>query len=111
MRLFGKPERILSCDCERSDSTTVAQALNLITGDIINGAIEKPDNRLGRLLGEGHANADILDELYLACLCRLPTIVEKTTLLERMDHGSERRRALEDVLWGLVNSKEFQLRK
>src|SRR5262249_37311977 len=50
LKLFGKPERLLSCDCERSDSTTVAQALNLITGDIVTKALEKPDNRLGRLL-------------------------------------------------------------
>ena len=109
--LFGKPERLLSCDCERSDSTTVAQALNLITGDIVNKALEQPDNRLGRLLNEGRTNEAILEELYLACLCRLPSPVERTTLLSNIDKGPNRRQAMEDVLWGLLNSKEFQLRK
>jgi uncharacterized protein DUF1549/uncharacterized protein DUF1553 len=111
LRLFGKPERLLSCDCERSDSTTVAQALNLITGDIVNKALETPGNRLGRLMSAGHGDADILEQLYLASLCRLPTPVEKTTLLARIERGPDRREALEDVLWGLLNSKEFQLRK
>ncbi|HWY87472.1 MAG TPA: DUF1549 and DUF1553 domain-containing protein [Gemmataceae bacterium] len=111
LRLFGKPERLLSCDCERSDSTTVAQALNLITGDIVNKALDQPDNRLGRLLKEGSSNAAILDELYLACLCRAPTLAERSTILPTMDSAVNRREAWEDVLWGLVNSKEFQLRR
>jgi len=111
LRLFGKPERLLSCDCERSDSTTVAQALNLITGDIVNKALEQPNNRLGRLLKEGQSNEAIFDELYLAGLCRLPTSLEKTTLIANVEKSANRREALEDVLWGLLNSKEFQLRR
>jgi hypothetical protein len=111
LMLFGKPERLLNCDCERSDSTTVAQALNLITGEIINNALEQPDNRLGKLLQEGRSNADILEELYLACLCRVPTPAERTALLANLERAAKRREALEDVLWGLVNSKEFQLRR
>ncbi len=94
LMLFGKPERLLNCDCERSDSTTVAQALNLITGEIINTALEQPDNRLGRLLKEGTSNADILEELYLACLCRLPAPMERTALLSRLDSAANRRQRL-----------------
>ena len=111
LKLFGKPERLLSCDCERSDSTTVAQALNLITGDIVTKALEKPDNRLGRLLHEAKSNDEIVEELYLACLCRLPTAAERSALVPTLDRAANRREALEDVLWGLVNSKEFQLRR
>jgi Protein of unknown function (DUF1549)/Protein of unknown function (DUF1553) len=111
LRLFGKPERLLSCDCERSDSTTVAQALNLIAGDIVNKAIEQRDNRLGKLLKDNRANADILEEIYLACLCRAPTQAEITTILPNVERAANRREAWEDVLWGLVNAKEFQLRR
>ena len=64
--VFGKPERLLSCDCERSDDTTLAQALQLITGDIVNEASTQPDNRLGRLLKAGRSNEEIVEELYLA---------------------------------------------
>lgn len=111
LRLFGKPERLLSCDCERADGTTVAQALNLITGDIVNRAIEKTDNRIGKLMSAGRGNGEIIEDLYLASLCRLPTTIEKSTLLARIEGGTDRRQALEDILWGLMNSKEFQLRK
>jgi len=111
LMLFGKPERLLNCDCERSDSTTVAQALNLITGDVVNKALGEPDNRLGKLMQEGRSNADIVEELYLACLCRAPTQAERATLVPGIDKAANRREALEDVLWGLLNAKEFQLRR
>lgn len=111
LKLFGKPERLLSCDCERSDSTTLNQALQLITGDTINKSLANPDNRLGKSLKANKTNADIIDELYLTSLCRYPSAAERSAILQRVDSAANRRDALEDVLWGLLNSKEFQLRK
>ncbi len=111
LRLFGKPERLLSCDCERSTDTTLAQALQLITGPLVNRAVSSPDNRLGRLLAAGKSNGAILDELYLAALCRRPGPSERSAILARVDAAANRRAALEDVLWALVNAKEFMLRR
>jgi hypothetical protein len=111
LKTFGKPERLLNCDCERSDATTLAQALQLITGEVVNKAIAEPDNRLGKMLQAGKANDEILEELFLASLCRLPGNPERTALLERIERAANRRETLEDVLWGLLNSKEFLLRK
>ena len=45
--------RSLSCECERSDDTTLAQAFQLITGRLLNGLLSEPDNRIGRLLASG----------------------------------------------------------
>jgi hypothetical protein len=111
LRTFGKPERLLSCDCERSDSTTLAQALQLITGKILNEALTEPDNRLGKLLQAGRSNREIIEELYLASLCRPPSAAERSALEERVAKATNRREALEDVLWGLLNSKAFLLRR
>jgi hypothetical protein len=111
LRAFGKPERLLSCDCERSDNTTLAQVLQLITGNIVNQALARPDNRLGKLLSAGRSNGAIIDELYLASLCRFPSAAEQSALEERVRKAAGRREGLEDVLWGLLNSKEFLLRR
>jgi Protein of unknown function (DUF1549)/Protein of unknown function (DUF1553) len=111
LRTFGKPERLLSCDCERSDATTLAQALQMTTGDIINKAVANPDNRVGKLLAAKKSNADIIEELFLASLCRFPMTAETASLVRRVEMSTDRREALEDVLWGLLNSKEFLLRK
>ena len=111
LRVFGKPERLLNCDCERNDSSTMAQALQFITGPLINEAVSESDNRLGDSLSAGKSNAEIIDELYLASLTRPPSAAERSALVARVDSAPDRRRALEDVLWALLSSKEFWLRK
>jgi Protein of unknown function (DUF1549)/Protein of unknown function (DUF1553) len=111
LRLFGKPERLLNCDCERSDNTTVAQALSLITGDVVNKAVAEADNRIGKLLTAGRSDAEVIEELFLASLCRVPSAAERSALVSQVSRSPDRREALEDVLWGLLNSKEFQLRR
>jgi hypothetical protein len=111
LRVFGKPERLLNCDCERNDNTTMAQALQFLTGSLVNRAVSEPDNRLGKLLKAGKSNREIIDELFLAALCRPPREAERSALVARIERARERRAALEDVLWALLNSKEFLLRK
>ncbi|HWG42103.1 MAG TPA: DUF1549 and DUF1553 domain-containing protein [Gemmataceae bacterium] len=108
---FGKPIRLLSCECERSEDTTLNQAFQLITGPLVNKMLSDADNRIGRLLGSGKANADIVEEFYLASLCRLPSPRERRRALAMIDGAKDRRAALEDLLWGLVNAKEFLLRR
>jgi hypothetical protein len=111
LRVFGKPERLLSCDCERSDATTLTQALTLLTGDLVNKSLTTSDNRIGRLIGAGAAKGEIVDELYLAALCRPPTREERTAFVSRIEAAADPRAAIEDVLWAILNSKEFLLRR
>src|SRR5262249_9511442 len=81
LSVFGKPVRSLSCECERGDDSTLAQAFQLITGATLNALLAREDNRLGKLIDAGRSDAQILDELYLAALCRLPTEVERKAAL------------------------------
>jgi Protein of unknown function (DUF1549)/Protein of unknown function (DUF1553) len=111
LRQFGKPERLLTCDCERSEDSTLGQALQLLTGRLLNTAVSKSDNRLGELMNAGKSNREIMEELYLLTLCRFPSDAEYQALLPRIDRAPDRRNGLEDVLWALLNSKEFLLRQ
>ncbi len=111
LRQFGKPERLLSCDCERSDNTTLAQALQMVTGPLMHQAVAAPDNRVGKLLKAGKSNGEIIDELFLASLSRLPNDRERSWLVTRIENARDRREVVEDLLWALLNSKEFLLRK
>src|SRR5581483_626920 len=77
LKAFGKPDRLLSCECERSDDTTLVQAFQLLTGGLLHQMLTRPDNRLGRLMSEGKSDAVIVEELYLAALCRPPTDKER----------------------------------
>lgn len=109
--VFGKPPRLLSCECERSAEATMPQAFLMISGPETARLIASPDNRLGKLLASGKTSAQIVEELYLAALSRFPTPEEATSMGSYIDRASNRRGALEDLLWALLNSKEFVLRK
>ncbi|WP_422926386.1 DUF1549 and DUF1553 domain-containing protein [Singulisphaera sp. PoT] len=112
LRTFGKPDRLLTCECERSESTTLAQAFQLINGDVVRKGLEAEDNRLGRLFKSGATDNVILDELYLASLCREPTDHERERILAHIARSAEnRRKAWEDAFWAILSSKEFLLRR
>jgi hypothetical protein len=108
---FGKPVRSLSCECERSEDNTLGQAFQLITGRLVNGLLAEPDNRIGKLLAEKKPLPEVIEELYLMALSRRPSAREKERTLEFVRRAKDRRSALEDVTWGLVNAKEFLLRR
>jgi hypothetical protein len=111
LKTFGKPDRLLTCECERNDDPGLLQAFQLITGELMNEMIRTPDNRLGKLLAAGRTDAEVLDEVYLSALCRKPTEVEAKKLLALLAAAKDRRAAWEDVFWAVLNSKEFLLRR
>jgi hypothetical protein len=108
---FGKPPREQSCECERSDESTLSQSLQLIGGAPVVGLLSAPDNRLERLIDAGLTNAQIVDELYWAVLSRAPTDEELPAMAAHVDAHDNRRWAVEDVAWALMNSREFLFRQ
>jgi hypothetical protein len=110
LKTFGQPARELACECEREGDSNLAQALQLINGPTINDKIRNPSNRLGKLLAKKAADTDILNDLYLATLSRLPAEGEVKAALEHVAKGADKRKAWEDVQWALLNSKEFLFR-
>jgi hypothetical protein len=111
LKAFGKPERLLTCECERSEDMGLVQAFQLLTGDMLQEMLADADNRIGKLLAAGRSDREVIEELYLAALSRRPTADELAKLTGFVGKAKDRRAAVEDVVWGLVNSKEFLLRR
>jgi Protein of unknown function (DUF1549)/Protein of unknown function (DUF1553) len=110
LKTFGKPDRLLTCECERSESTTLAQAFQMINGETVRKKLELGANRIGHELDAGRQDTQILDEVYLAAVARQPTASERLAMTTHLKRSGDKRKALEDVVWALLNSKEFLLR-
>ena len=65
------------------------------------------EGRLARLLDSGKTDAEVLEELYLITLTRMPSIVERDRALAVILDAPSRREGFSDLLWALVNAREF----
>jgi uncharacterized protein DUF1549/uncharacterized protein DUF1553 len=111
LEVFGKPPRLLTCECERSGETTMSQAFQMISGPAINELLKEPENRLERMLSSGRSSRDAIQELYWSALTRAPTGAELASASSLLERVQDQRQALEDLTWALLNAKEFLLRK
>jgi hypothetical protein len=110
LKTFGKPTRQLSCECERGEGTTLAQTFAMVSGEVVSRAIADRDNRLHRWLASDMPPEQIVDELFWTALTRPPTQQEQSAAASLLSATSNRRSALEDLAWAVLNSKEFLFR-
>lgn len=109
LKVFGKPNRLLTCECERIQTNSLGQAFQLLNGPDIRQRLEAKNNRIGRLLAARRSTRQIIAEFYLAALARLPAADEAEALMAYIDRQPDRRQGTEDVVWSLLASKEFLL--
>jgi hypothetical protein len=107
LRTFGQPQRSSACECERESDSTLTQALHLIGGRVIHNKLRATDGRVQSLASSNIQPAEMIDELYLAALSRFPTGEERQVGLTLFASVPDRRAAVEDLTWALINSKEF----
>lgn len=110
LKAFGQPARELACECEREGESNLAQALQLINGATVNDRLRDPTNRIGKLLEKKIPEPDMLKNLFLVTLSRLPSQEESKAMLGHVAEAQDKRKAWEDVHWALINSKEFLFR-
>jgi len=110
LKAFGQPARELVCECERESDSNLGQALQLINGPTINEKIRNADNRIGKLLAAKLSDQEVLDQLYLVTLSRLPSESERLPAMGHVNKNTDKRKAWEDVLWALINTREFLFR-
>jgi hypothetical protein len=109
LKSFGRADRIATCECERTNEPSMAQALHIANGDTMNDKLAAKGNRVDQLLNSNQPNEKLVDEAYLIALARAPTSAEKTKATEVLSTATEadRRTTLEDLFWALMSSKEF----
>ena len=103
---FGRATRETVCSCEVKMEPTLSQSLHLLNGSTTNAKIGQ--SPVLKELAERDAPPEqLIADLYVRCLARRPTQEELDRLLPLLGEGSNRRQALEDIFWALLNGREF----
>jgi hypothetical protein len=134
--LFGRPARNVTCECERVDEPNLGQILHLLNNAGIQNKIASKEGRLAKLRSANTPPKRIVEELYLATFSRPPTSEESQRAIQMITAAQRRslrtgvvtaqlqvslalqtflqwsrvkrdQQSAEDLLWALINSKEF----
>ncbi|MEX0727158.1 MAG: DUF1549 and DUF1553 domain-containing protein, partial [Planctomycetaceae bacterium] len=109
LKTFGRPERAITCECERSNDPSMVQVLHLVNGDTLNGKLKTEGNKIDQLLARGLTGEQNVEDVFLTALSRLPTDAERQAVQQILTEAdpASRRLAYEDLYWSLLSSREF----
>ncbi len=106
--VFGRPQRISACECERVSEANLAQALHLLNSQEIQDKIARTGGRAEQLAKDKRPDTEKVEELFLWALARRPTQAQMRLALDNIQmHAANKRLAYENIIWALMNTKEF----
>lgn len=111
LALFGKPGRLQTCECERSNDATLAQTFELVSGELISMLTIMPTTAFATAVAEGTPDDAIVEDLYWSALSRAPSEKELQAALDHIASYRAGNVGFQDVAWALLNSNEFLLRR
>jgi hypothetical protein len=111
MDTFGRPPRQVLCECERTTKPNIAQAMHLLNGDFINKKISSTTGRIEKMVTDKLPVPKAVEEMYLVVWGRRPTADEQKKAEGWVNSAPTARDGLQDLMWVLVNSREFLFNK
>ena len=106
--VFGRPQRISACECERVNEASLAMVLHLLNSDEVQGKIARTGGRADKLAKDPRADAEKVTELFLLTQAKKPTAEQLKLATEHLaKHEKNKKVAYENILWALLNSKAF----
>ena len=109
LKVFGQPQGDTACECERSQEANLAQSLHLLNSSEVQNKISSGSGRAQLLTNDKErAHEDKVKELYRWAYAREPKADElKIAMAHIQKHEKNVKIAYEDILWALINTKEF----
>lgn len=105
--IFGRPQRQSSCECERSSEANLSQALHLLNSNEIQGKLGDGNGRSSKLAADKRPDAEKVSELFLWFFARPPKADELKAALDHIGAQQNKAIAYQNIIWALLNSKEF----
>ena len=108
--VFGRPQRTSACECERVNDANLAQALHLLNSDEVQSKLSRGGGRADALASpnDKRSEAEKVEELFLWAFAHKPTPDQLHTALAHIERNKKNKKiAYENILWALLNTKEF----
>jgi hypothetical protein len=108
--VFGRPQRISACECERVSDANLAQALHLLNSDEIQQKLSRAGGRADQLasMKDARPDSEKVTDLFLWAFGRKPTADDLSAAMAHIEkHKTSKKAAYENILWALINTKEF----
>jgi hypothetical protein len=106
--VFGRPQRISACECERVSEANLAQVLHLLNSQEIQGKLARAGGRADQLAKDPRPDAAKVAELFVWAFARQPTQAQMDIALANIERNAKNRQlAYENIIWALINTKEF----
>jgi hypothetical protein len=108
---YGRPQRnaAVQCDCERDRGESIFHVLLLTNHPRVWEKIRDPAGRVRMLARSDGEIGPKIEELFLATVSRLPTESERDACLKFVSGSDSPDLGLQNVLWALINTREFLL--
>jgi hypothetical protein len=103
---FGRATRETPCSCEVKMEPTLSQALHLLNGNTVNSKI-RSGGVIEELLKTEKTTEGQISSLYLRCFARRPSNEEIEKVKKAIALEPDPKKAMEDLFWALLNSREF----
>lgn len=107
LRLFGRPQRESACECERTAEPSLSQSIFVMNNAFVLGKTTSSNSYAAQLAADSRGDAEKVHELFLRAFCRPPSEDELREAIDYLRNEDDRRRALSNLLWALMNTKEF----
>ena len=104
---FGRPDPNQDPPCERTTDSTTPQILHLMNSPTLDRKLHTEAARPAQLASSDLTNEQIIHQAFLLIYCRRPSDVEMSKAAQRLDAAADRRGAVEDLFWALLNTPEF----
>ena len=102
---FGRSPRITVCAADIKTDPSLSQSLHLLNGPTVEGKIAQ-GGLIRRWINEKLTDEQIIEKIYVRTLTRKPT-ADEMAKLTAIAKGDERAKALNDIFWAVLNSREF----
>jgi Protein of unknown function (DUF1549)/Protein of unknown function (DUF1553) len=106
---FGRPKRETSCECERVTDASLSQSLMLLNSNEVQAKLSAQGSRAAQYAKDPRPDDQKIDELFWAAFARGANQQETASAVDHLKkHAGNRQTAYEDIIWALINAKEFQ---